>query len=198
MKRLGSSGGYSLVEIMAAMAVLAVLSAFALPMVESTTSGIKLRDQANAIADLIGLAKMRATSQFSRTRVRVDVAAGTYVMQSWDAGANNWVDEQAEIELPFGVTFGWGDLATAPPNTQDGDVLKFAAECLDKDDAAIDGTACIMFNSRGIPIDKDNSPIGGNSFFLTDGTGVRAVTVTATPLVRRWWSSAAKANWVRE
>jgi hypothetical protein len=55
-----------------------------------------------------------------------------------------------------------------------------------------------MFNSRGIPIDKGNSPLGGNAFYLTDGTGVRAVTVTATPLIRRWWSSAGKAAWMRE
>jgi hypothetical protein len=52
---------------------------------------------------------------------------------------------------------------------------------VDKDGDSIDKTACIMFNSRGIPIDKDNSPTGGNAFYLTDGTGVRAVTVTATP-----------------
>jgi prepilin-type N-terminal cleavage/methylation domain-containing protein len=198
MKRLRSNGGYTLVEIMVAMAVLGILGAMAVPMVESTTSGIKLREHANNVADLIGLAKMRATSQFARSRVRVDVDAGTYVIQTWDADAGTWVNEQAEVELPGGITFGWGDLEEAPPNTQDGDEPKFAAECLDDDEEAIEGTACIMFNSRGIPIDKDNSPIGGNAFYLTDGTGVRAVTVTATPLVRRWWSSAGAANWVRE
>jgi len=193
-----SDQGYSLVEIMAAMAVLGVLSAFAVPMVSSATSGVKLRDHANAIADLIGLAKLRATSEFSRSRLYVDLAGESYVTQIWDADAGDWVDEQAAVELPNGVTFGWGDLDEAPPNTQDGDELKFAAECVDKDGEAIEKTACIMFNSRGIPIDNENSPIGGNAFYLTDGTGVRGVTVTATPLVRRWWTSAAKAGWVRE
>lgn len=196
MKRLRSDGGYSLIEIMAAMGVLAVLSAFAVPMVESTTNGIKLRDQANAIADLIGLAKLRASSEFSRSRLYVDLAAESYVIQIWDADAGDWANEQAPVDLPFGISFGWGALDAPPPNTQD--ALAFAQACVDKDGNAIDKTACIMFNSRGIPIDKDNSPIGGNAFYLTDGTGVRAVTVTATPLIRRWWSSAAKPNWVRE
>jgi prepilin-type N-terminal cleavage/methylation domain-containing protein len=196
MKRIHSNGGYSLVEIMAAMAVLGILGAFAVPMVESTTSGIKLRDSANAIADLIGLAKLRATSEFSRSRLYVDLAAESYVVQIWDAGAGEWVDEQAAVSLPFGIDYGWGDLDQPPPNTQDD--LAFAQACIDKDGVEIDKTACIMFNSRGIPIDKDNSPIGGNAFYLTDGTGVRAVTVTATPLIRRWWSSAGKPNWVRE
>ena len=198
MKRLRSESGYSLIEIMAAMAVLSILSAFAVPMVSSTTSGIKLRDQANAIADLIGLAKLRATSEFSRSRLYVDLAAESYVPQVWDATADDWVNEQAAIRLPQGIDFGWGDLEEAPPNTQDDDIPKFAAACIDKDDVAIDKTACIMFNSRGIPIDKDNAPLGGNAFYLTDGTGVRAITVTATPLIRRWWSSAATPNWVRQ
>jgi prepilin-type N-terminal cleavage/methylation domain-containing protein len=198
MKRLRSNGGYSLIEIMVVMAVLGVLGAMAVPMVESATSGIKLREEANAIADLVGLAKMRATSQFARARVRVNVDSGSYVIQTWDADSDDWVNEQAEVNLPFGVTFGWGDLDEAPPNVQEDDDLKFAAECLDKEQEAIDGTACIMFNSRGIPINKENSPIGGNAIYLTDGTGVRAITVTATPLVRRWWSSAANANWVRQ
>ena len=198
MKRLRSESGYSLIEIMAAMAVLSILSAFAVPMVSSTTSGIKLRDQANAVADLIGLVKLRATSEFSRSRLYVDLAAESYVPQTWDADAGDWVNEQAAIKLPQGIDFGWGALDTAPPNTQDDDIPKFAAACIDKDKEEIEKTACIMFNSRGIPIDKDNSPLGGNAFYLTDGTGVRAVTVTATPLIRRWWSSAAKPNWVRQ
>jgi len=198
MKRLRTNGGYSLIEIMVAMAVMGILGAMAVPMVQSTSQGIKLRDQANAIADLVGLAKLRATAKFSRSRLYVDLAAETYVVQTWSSAANNWVNEQAAVKLPFGIDFGWGVLDTAPKNTQDGDIPKFAAACIDKDKNPIDKTACIMFNSRGIPIDKDNSPIGGNAFYLTDGTGVRAVTVTATPLIRRWWSSAAKANWVRE
>jgi prepilin-type N-terminal cleavage/methylation domain-containing protein len=198
MKRLRSESGYSLVEIMAATAVLAVLSAFAVPVVSATARGTKLRDQANQIADLIGLAKMRATSEFSRSRLYVDIAAETYVPQIWDVAAGDWKNEQAPITLPYGIDFGWGALDKAPPKTQVGDVPKWAAECIDKDDKVIDKTACIMFNSRGIPINKDNAPIGGNAFYLTDGAGVRAVTITATPLIRRWWSSANAANWVRQ
>ena len=198
MKRLRSESGYSLVEIMAAIAVLGILSAFAVPVVSATASGAKLRDQANQIADLIGLAKLRATSEFSRSRLYVDLAAESYVLQIWDVGTGDWVNEQAAVSLPYGIDFGWGKLETAPPKTQVDDVPKWAAECVDKDAKAIDKTACIMFNSRGIPINKDKAPVGGNAFYLTDGIGVRAVTVTATPLIRRWWSSANAANWVRQ
>jgi len=194
VRRMQSNRGYSLIEVMTAMAVLGVLGAMAVPMVSSASSGVKLRDHANAIADLIGLAKLRATAEFTRSRLYVDLAGESYVIQIWNEEDDVWVNEQAAVELPTGISFGWGILDEPPENTQA--ALKFAAECLDADEENIEKTACIMFNSRGIPIDKDNAPIGGNAFYLTDGTGVRGVTVTATPLVRRWWSSAAKAGWV--
>jgi prepilin-type N-terminal cleavage/methylation domain-containing protein len=191
-----SQSGYSLIEVMVAMTVLAVLGSFAVPMVESTTNGIKLHDQAEAVASLVGLAKMRATSQFSKSRVYADLISDTYVMQLWDRDAGTWVNDDAVVTLPNGVEFGFGKVDEPPPNTQD--KIGFATACTNDLNQPIDKTACINFNSRGIPIDAAGSPVGGNAFYLTDGTGVRAVTVTATPLIHSWWSSAAAPGWVRQ
>lgn len=196
MKRLRSHDGYSLVEVMAAMAVLGVLAGFAVPMLASTTSGVKLRDQAETLSNLVSLAKMRATAQFSRSRVRVDLSAETYVLQLWDSDAATWVNDGAVVTLPSGVDFGFGKLDEPPPNAQDD--IEFAAECTDDEGDPIDKTACINFNSRGIPIDVLGVPVGGNAFYLTDGIGVRAITVTTTPLIRNWWSSAAAPGWIRQ
>lgn len=191
-----SDGGYSLIEVMVAMTVLAVLGSFAVPMVESTTNGIKLRDRAEAVSNLVGLAKMRATSQFSKSRVYVDLISDSYVMQLWDRDAGTWVDDEAAVTLPSGIEFGFAQVDEPPPNTQD--TIGFAAACTNDLDQPIDKTACINFNSRGIPIDAAGSPVGGNAFYLTDGTGVRAITVTATPLIHNWWSSAAAPGWIRQ
>jgi prepilin-type N-terminal cleavage/methylation domain-containing protein len=196
MKRLCSNLGYSLVEIMAAMAVLGVLAAFAVPMVAATTSGVKLRDEAEAVSNLVSLAKMRATSQFAKSRVYVDLSAETYVLQLWDRVAGAWTNDGSAVTLPSGVDFSFGKLDTPPPNAQD--AIGFAAACTNDKDEVIDKTACINFNSRGIPIDTLGAPVGGNAFYLTDGTGVRAITVTATPLIRNWWSSAGAPGWVRQ
>jgi len=122
-----SNRGYSLIEVMAAMAVLGVLGAMAVPMVSSATSGVKLRDHANAIADLIGLAKLRATSEFSRSRLYVDLAGESYVIQIWDQDAGAWVDEQAAVELPNGVSFGWGALDEPPGRGDAGKDERFAS-----------------------------------------------------------------------
>lgn len=196
MKRLRSNDGYSLVEIMASMAVLGVLAAFAVPMVASTASGVKLRDQAEAVSNMVSLAKMRATSQFARSRVYVDLSAETYVLQLWDGDADTWVNDGSVTTLPAGIDFGFGKLDEPPPNAQD--AIGFAASCTNDAVEPIDKTACINFNSRGIPINTAGAPVGGNAFYLTDGTGVRAITVTATPLIRTWWSSAAAPGWVRQ
>lgn len=196
MKRLRSNAGYSLIEIMVVMAVMGIIAAFAIPVVANTSSSIKLRAQAEDLSNLVGLAKMRATARFSRARVFVDQAARTFVLQIWDDDAQTWVDDTASTTLPFGITFGFGKVKEPPPDTQKN--IKFAAECTNDAGDEMAKTSCINFNSRGIPIDSDGSPVGGNAFYLTDGTGVRGVTVTATPLIRDWWSSASAAGWVRQ
>jgi prepilin-type N-terminal cleavage/methylation domain-containing protein len=196
MKRLRSNAGYSLVEIMVVMAVMAVIAAFAIPVVASTSSSIKLKGTAEEVSNLVGLAKMRATARFSRARVFVDQAAQTFVLQIWDDDAKKWNNDNASTTLPFGVTFSYGTLDAPPKDTQD--EIKFAAECTNDAGDKMEKTSCINFNSRGIPIDSNGVPVGGNAFYLTDGTGVRGITVTATPLIRDWWSSAAHPGWVRQ
>jgi hypothetical protein len=62
----------------------------------------------------------------------------------------------------------------------------------------IGNTACIVFNSRGIPVDPVGAPIGRNALYITDGTGVYGTTLTATPLVRLWWSPVGRDAWVEQ
>ena len=138
MKRLRSNDGYSLIEVMASMAVLGVLAAFAVPMLAATTSGIKLRDQAEAVSNLVSLAKMRATSQFSRSRVYVDLNAETYVLQLRNADLT-WSNDGAVTTLPSGIDYGWGVLDEPPPNAQD--AIGFAAQCTNDENEPIDKTA---------------------------------------------------------
>lgn len=188
--------GFSLIEALVAMAVLGVLAAMAVPMVSAASSNVKLRDQADNLSNLVSLAKMRATARFARARVYVDRANSQYVMQLWNATAGTWDNDSAVTTLPVGVSFGFGALASPPPNSQP--AIDFASLCKDAMGNDVNNTSCIMFNSRGIPIDSLGSPKGGNAFYLTDGTGVRAITVTMTPLILNWWSSAAAAGWVRQ
>ena len=50
----------------------------------------------------------------------------------------------------------------------------------------ITNTACIIFNSRGIPVDNTGSPTGLDAVYVTDGTSVYGITVAATGFIRTW------------
>jgi len=196
MTRVRAEHGFSLVEVLVVVALVGIMASFAVPMVDSTITGYRLRGESKTVAGLVGLAKMRATSRFSRARVYADLAANSYRLQVWDKATNSWVTDGATTPLPFGVRFGFGALDTPPLNTQD--AIGQSAQCTNDAGAAVANTACVLFNSRGIPIDTAGAPVGGNALYMTDGVGVRVTTITATPLVREWWSPAHSARWVRQ
>ena len=188
--------GFSLVDIMAAVLVIGIVAAIALPVTGSSMAAQRFRADGQAVSNLVALAKMRAASQFSRSRVFANLATGAYGMQVWNKTAASWITEGVARQTSRGVTFGFGALAAPPPNTQA--AIGFAPPCRDDAGAVMANTACVVFNSRGIPIDNVGAPTGGNALYLTDGNGVYAVTVTATPLVRFWWSRAQAAAWVEQ
>ena len=51
---------------------------------------------------------------------------------------------------------------------------------------AIANSACVVFNSRGIPVDSTSSPTGNDAVYITDGKGIYAVTISATGLLKSW------------
>ena len=163
-----------------------------------TLADLRMHNDAGAIHNLLSLAKMRAASKFTRVRVYVDLGAESYVLQSWDKTSGTWTTEENPQTLSTNVDFSFDVLTTPPDDTQN--AIGQAAACLDNDNVTpIGNTACIIFNSRGIPIDKDGNPDGNGAFYITDHeTGVYAVTVSATPLVRLWWSPTATTAWAHK
>jgi Tfp pilus assembly protein FimT len=194
MEQQTGERGFSLVDVLAFMAVTAILMAIALPSTSSSTEAFKLKSDAQALNNMVSVAKMRASARFTRARVQVNTATQRYFIETWDRDNDTWVNDGDLNELSDGVSFGWSDVDAPPPDTLP--ELNFSPACLDDDGAEIENTACITFNSRGVPIDGVGAPTGLNAFFVTDGIGVYATTVTATPLVKFWWSKAQEASWV--
>jgi hypothetical protein len=88
-------------------------------------------------------------------------------------------------------------LPTPPPNTQAG--IALSPPCRDDDGAAIDNTACVLFNSRGVPVDTSGVPTGAGGLYVTDGAAIYGVTIAASGLTRLWRAqSAATPVWVRQ
>jgi prepilin-type N-terminal cleavage/methylation domain-containing protein len=187
--------GFSILELLATLAIVGVLATIALPSGTRTINDLRLRGDARSLHNTVALAKMRAAARFSRERVYADLGAGTYHLQYWDKTAGDWLNEDDKtVELSSGVAFGYGGLGTPPPNTQA--AIGQSTACLTKANAPISSSACIVFNSRGIPVDSTGSPTGNNAFYITDGSGTYAVTLSATPLIRLWWTKASEAQWI--
>jgi Tfp pilus assembly protein FimT len=192
--------GFSLVDILMVVALIGVVSGIAVPVTSGALSGQSFRHDTEAISHLVGLAKMRASAGSTRARVRANLPDQTFLLERWNRTTNAWVIEGGVTPLSRGVTFGFGAVATAPPNTQT--TIDFSPVCragTTGDSAAIGGTACIVFNSRGLPVDGAGVPFGGHALYLTDASAVSATTVTATPRIRRWlMPSRALAQWREE
>jgi prepilin-type N-terminal cleavage/methylation domain-containing protein len=199
-RRKRSDAGYTLIEIMAVCALVGIIAAIAVPSTTTTMAGYRLKGDAEGINNLTSLAKMRAASQYSRARVYADLNAGTYQLQTWDKTNSVWTTEGGVKTLATGVSFGVGAITVAPPNTQA--AIGQSPACTDNAGADIGNTACITFNSRGMPVANSLPPAGGvtgnSALYITDGITVYGTTITTTPLIKMWWSPNSNNKWVRQ
>lgn len=177
------------------LAVLGVLLAIAVPKMGVFGGSNDARNLSNALA----LAKMRSAASFTQARLYVSLAGRTQHVETWSktAAPPNWVAVNGPTLLSSNDVFGFGLAANPPPNTQA--AIAQAPACLDKDGNAIANTACILFNSRGIPIDATGAPTNNDALYVTNGTKLSAVTLSAAGLVTVWEAPALAAPvWVRK
>ena len=183
--------GYSLVELLVVVGITTVISAIAVPMTSNSLRNFKIVGDARSLSSAVSLAKLRAASKFTQSRVYIDRDARTFSVQSWQkTGVIGWITDQASTPLSSTVTFGLGGVGAPPTATQT--TIGQAAACVDSAGVAIGNTSCILFNSRGIPVAAAGAPpnVGGpdgnGAIYITDGSVVFGLTVSATGLSRLW------------
>jgi prepilin-type N-terminal cleavage/methylation domain-containing protein len=195
-----STHGFSLIEMMMALAIMGVLAAIALPMMGNALKYEKISGDARDISNDISVAKMRAAAKFTQARIYADLNGNQYRLQICNdpttLPCQTWTTENNWVGLSSTTSFGYGTISAAPLNTQT--TIGQATLCKDGSPLAdVANTACVIFNSRGIPVTPGGTPTGGYALYITDGSFCYGVTVAATGFIRTWRTSVTSTtNWV--
>jgi prepilin-type N-terminal cleavage/methylation domain-containing protein len=198
--RAGAEHGFTLIEIAAGLAVVLIIAGIAVPYMSRTLGSMRLSGAARSISNGIQDVKLRSAAKFTRARLFVDKTGGTFHIEILDTSVTpaHWTVDGGTSYLPSSVTFGWASVASPPLNTQT--TIGQAAACKDDNAVVINNTACILFNSRGIPVLDDAGlgypPTSADAVYLTNSTEVYGVTVLATGFIGTWHTSTTNPVWV--
>jgi prepilin-type N-terminal cleavage/methylation domain-containing protein len=196
-KGRNKQAGWTLLEVSATLLILSILSAMAIPQFMMFRKDTRTFGDARDLADMVLLAKMRAASNFTHARIYADTSGNSYHIETWSKTAASWVVEGVTIPLSTGNTFAFGSLSTPPTGTQSSIGLAPVCQAMAGGTGTISNTSCIVFNSRGIPIDSTGAPTANDAFYITDGSTVYAGTMSATGLFQLWRTDIGAANWVK-
>lgn len=207
-----------MLEIIIVLTVGIILTTMAIPTVISLARGYRSVGDARSLSEEVSLAKMRSAADFTEARVFADLSTNQYRVETWalpTAGATSkcWVtdgDNQCSSNysspnsppstlLLTTVTFGYGSLSSPPPSTQS--TLAQAPACQSDADmvaqnaGTIANSACVVFNSRGIPVDNTLAPTSSDGLYVTDNSSVYGVTILPTGLIQTWRTDLTSGTW---
>ncbi len=104
---LSNKAGFSLVELMVVLAVMAIMSAIAIPSVLAWMPDIYLKDQAAELKQSMMKARSLAINNGTEHRVLLDMGAGTFSIERGDlmVGSSNWTPLFGPYETSSDITF---------------------------------------------------------------------------------------------
>lgn len=195
--------GFSLIELMIVVAIAMVIAAFAVPGFMQALRNYRIGGDVQAIKNEILLAKMRAAANFTRSRVLFQRSGDqTFRTQLWNKTTDTWEDVEvgAPQLLSSGISYGFLPMTTPPAGTQT--TLGLANPCRlgsagdPGGGAVIGGTTCLIFNSRGFPVDNAGTVDGERAIYVRDGEAVQGVTVSITGNIQAWRGEPVTDTWV--
>lgn len=203
------------------MVVSLVIAALAIPGFNQVQRTLRISGDIRELNGAINQAKLQAAADFTNTRLYIDLGLNninTFHIDVWNktgnGGAGCWQvagDFNSPCYTPGtspvqrlsqNVTFGFAGVGAPPPNTQPNGISQ-ALRCDPVNGRRVGqtaSTACITFNSRGIPVDpKTGIPTGLDAVYITDGRQVYGVTVGPTGVSQVWANNIQNnAPWYRK
>lgn len=169
--------GFTMVELMVALGVVAIVLSTSLPLLFNSQRAYWLMNDTRTIADQLTMARMRAASEFTQVRLNFNLNNGSYQLQLWDKTTNTFDRTEGGTQYLSGATnFSFGGIST-PAGSQ----------------TTIQESPQIIFNSRGVAVDSTGAATGNYAIYLRNNEGqTSAVTVAASGKVNIWrWNSSA-------
>lgn len=220
------SRGFSTLEVLLVMFVSLIIAAFAVPGFNQVQRTLRISGDARDLNGALNQAKMMAAANFTEARVFIDLTPNPngappnkFHVDVWNKAGNGgtgcwqvvgdlnnpcFIQGTSPVQyLSPGVGFGFAGLGAPPPNAQPLGIAQGTAgqRCTPVNGKRVGQqatSACIQFNSRGIPIDYGNNgvPTGNGSFYITDNTQVYGVTLSPAGLSQVWANNLkANGNW---
>ena len=212
-RRTGDVRGFTTIELLIVVLISLVVAGMAIPGYMNMARYLRIAGDARDLNGLTAEAKMRAAQDFTHARVRANLGSNTVQLEVWDKTGNGgtgcWKTEGDSVDpctvagsavqpLSAGVTFGFAGVSPGFPNPQA--VIMQAPACGvgvagGTAGGVIGGTACIEFNSRGIPVAASGAPTANDALYVTDTNNVYGVTVLASGLMQQWTTSVSNTAW---
>lgn len=164
--------GFSLVETLIVLAMAAILSAFAIPILSSAMRDMQLIADARNISSTLNHARLKASSLMNRYRISFDLDNNQWSLEKFNEATNNYDLQQDVNELSRGLV---------------GSGIAFKSKSETHPASFPSGSSnTITFNALGIPINGSNIPTSDNIIYISKSDLDYAVTVTMTGKVQIW------------
>jgi len=199
--------GFSILELVAALLIMGIIVALALPTALSTVRDYRVNSDATAIATYLNAVRMRAASQYAPYRLNIQdptQGTGTYSMERLCGSTQSSVD--ASCTGPYQpYTTRVIDLGTQYLNAGDSfsscrpsGVTVFPLSTITTDPSGCPTLMQFYFNTRGLPVDSSGNVLanGGNVVYIQNQNKLTdAVTVSLGGNVAIWTWSPGKHAW---